>query len=135
MSQATDFEQLIAVAAAQSQPQLLLFVFAGAELPVDATPTQRASFEAGVGGELSPLMCVEKRLDELSTFDALVEESRNAGPPWQIVFVAGLGGEGGQLPTAEVTTDALKTMVERIKNGAVDAFLAFSTRGERVSFI
>jgi hypothetical protein len=134
MSQASAFDQLVAAAAAQSQPQLLLFVFAGAELPADATPAQRASFDAGVGGELTPLMCVEKRLDELSTFDALVEESRGVGPPWQVVFAAGLGGKEGQPPTPKATSDALRSMVERVRNGAVDAFLALSTRGEHLSF-
>ena len=38
----------------------LLFVFAGAELPDDATPEQRQRFAEGAGGALVPLMCVDK---------------------------------------------------------------------------
>lgn len=135
MSESTAFEQLVAAAAAQPERQVLLFVFAGAELPADATPAQRASFEAGSGGELTPLMCVEKSLDELSTFEALVEESRTAGPPWQVLFAAGLGGKAGQPPAPQAIEAALKTMVERVKNGAVDAFLAISAKGDQITFV
>ncbi len=128
------FDQLVAAARAQPEPQVLLFVFAGAELPANATPAQRARFEAGLGGELAPLMCVEKTLDELTTFDALVEESRTVGPPWQVVFAAGLGGRGGAAPSPEAVASSLQTMVERVKNGAVDHFLALSAQGETLSF-
>ena len=47
-----------------------------AELPEDCTPEQRERFAAGDGGALVPLMCVDKTSDELTTFAALVEESR-----------------------------------------------------------
>jgi hypothetical protein len=125
---ASPFEQLVAAAASQPQPQVLLFVFAGAELPANASPAQRASYAAGVGGELTPLMCVEKPLDELSTFAALVAESRS------VVFAAGLGGKDGKPPAPEAIDAALTTMVERIKNGAVENFLALSAQGESLSF-
>ena len=36
------------------------------ELPDDATPAQRARFEAGQGGALVPLMCVDKTPQELA---------------------------------------------------------------------
>ena len=67
----TNFDDLLQAARTQSQPQRLLFVFAGAELPADASAEQRAQFEAGEGGELAPLMCVDKAADELTGFDAL----------------------------------------------------------------
>lgn len=135
MSTETPFDQLLAAAAAQSQRQILLFVFAAAQLPADATPAQRARYEEGAGGELTPLMCVEKSLDELSTFDALVSESRAVGPPWHVVFAAGLAGKDGQPPSAEAVEDALRTMVERVKSGAVQSFLALSPQGDSLSFI
>lgn len=134
MNTSPGFEQLLAAASAQADPQVLLFVFAGAELPSDATPVQRRSFEQGVGGELTPLMCVEKSLGELSTFDALVSESREVGPPWQVVFAAGLAGANGQLPSANVVEKALNTMVDRVRHGAVDGLLALSTTGEALTF-
>ncbi|NRF71007.1 ribonucleotide reductase subunit alpha [Aquincola sp. S2] len=135
MSDPTPFEQLLSAARAQPDPQVLLFVFARAELPPDATAEQRARFEAGVGGELTPLMCVEKSLDELTTFDALVAESRDVGPPWTVVFAAGLGGRDGAPPAPRAVEGALTTMVERVRSGAVDAFLALSAKGETMHFV
>ncbi len=130
MNTPSGFEQLLAAASAQADPQVLLFVFAGAELPSDATPVQRRSFEQGVGGELTPLMCVEKSLGELSTFEALVSESHEVGPPWQVVFAAGLAGANGQLPSGGAVEKALNTMMDRVRHGAVQGLLALSTTGE-----
>ena len=128
------FDQLVAAASAQPEPQRLLFVFAGAELPADATPAQRARFEQGAGGELTPLMCVEKAPQELSSFEALVEESRRAGPPWQVVFAAGLAGRNGGPPSDEQTEAALTKMVERIRGGFIEGLLALSPTGEPLHF-
>ena len=85
----------------QPEPQRLLFVFAGAVLPDDSTPEQRARFEARQGGALTPLMSVDKTPEELGTFAALVEESRQFGRDWAIVFVASLPGRDGRAPTSK----------------------------------
>jgi hypothetical protein len=134
MNTPSGFEQLVTAAAAQPEPQVLLFVFAGAQLPADATPAQRATFEQGAGGELTPLMCVEKELAELTTFDALVSESREVGPPWQIVFAAGLSGSHGKPPSGPHVEQALNTMVERVRHGAVQGLLALTAKGEVMAF-
>jgi hypothetical protein len=134
MNTSSGFDQLLAAASAQADPQVLLFVFAGAELPSDATPAQRRSFERGVGGELTPLMCVEKELGELSSFEALVSESREVGPPWQVVFAAGLAGANGRRPSGSVVEQALNTMVDRVRHGTVHNLLALSPTGEVLTF-
>src|SRR5688572_26920673 len=96
----SSFDELVRAAREQPEPQRLLFVFAGAELPGDSTPEQRARYEAGQGGALAPLMTVDKAPEELDTFAALVEESRQFGHDWVIVFVASLSGRGGRPPTS-----------------------------------
>lgn len=128
------FQELLQAAAAQPSPQRLLFVFAGAELPQDATPSQRARFQAGQGGALEPLACVDKRLDELTGFDALVAESRHACPPWRVVFAAGIGGTGGQEPGDGQVDAALGAMVSNIRVGRLQGMLAFDPQGEPVTF-
>lgn len=128
------FDQLLAAARAQPDPQVLLFVFAGCDLPAHATAAQRTRYEQGRGGTLTPLMCVEKALDELSTFEALVDESRAVGPPWEVVFAAGVGGQGGQPPAPQAVDAALQAMVEQVNQGAVDRLLALSRRGEALAF-
>jgi hypothetical protein len=129
------FGQLLQAAAKQPQPQRLLFVFAGAELPPDATPQQRASFERGEGGTLAPLSCVDKTPDELTSFEALVEEARRYSLPWQVLFVAALGGAGGQPPTDAQVDQALQRMVDAVKHGRVGGFAAYDPAGRSLSFV
>ena len=92
MTLLSSFDDLLQAARQQAQPQRLLFVFAGSALPADADAAQRARFEAGQGGELAPLMSVDKTPDELAGFAALAEESDQFGQAWVIVFVAALSG-------------------------------------------
>ena len=134
MTNPTHFELLLQAAAAQPEPQRLLFVFAAAELPTDATPAQRAAFEAGHGGALTPLACVDKAVDDLASFAALVAESRQASPPWQVVFIAGLAGMGGKPPPSALVDSALHTMVENIRASRFGGYLALGPTGEPLSF-
>ena len=124
------FDDLLRAAREQPEPQRLLFVFADSVLPEDSTPEQRARFQAGEGGALTPLMCVDKTPEELGTFAALVEESREFGPDWAIVFVASLPGRGGRAPTSKEADQPLQRMVEAIKTGSFGSFLPFDRRGE-----
>lgn len=128
------FDDLVRAAHAQPEPQRLLLVFANAEAPEDCTPAQRASFEAGQGGTLVPLMSVDKKPAELVSFAALAEESRQFAPRWDIVFVASLAGSGGRAPTREDADRSLNHMIESIKAGAFGAYLPFNADGEPVLF-
>jgi len=130
----SNFDDLLRTAREQPEPQRLLFVFATAVLPDDSTPEQRARFEAGEGGALAPLMSVDKAPEELGTFSALVEESRQFGPDWAIVFVASLPGRGGRAPTGEEADQSLQRMVESIKAGAFGSFVPFDPQGGPVLF-
>jgi len=126
------FDDLLRAARAQPEPQRLLFVFAGAEAPEDATAEQRARFQAGQGGALVPLMSVDKGPEQLDSFDALVQESRQFGQDWAIVFVAGLSGRGGRAPSGEEAGRSLDRMIEAIKTGSFASFLPFNRLGEPV---
>ena len=135
MQNASHFDQLLQAAAAQPEPQRLLFVFATADLPEDATPAQRERYNAGDGGTLSPLMCVDKGTDELASFDEFVAESHRAGPPWHVVFAAGLSGHNGQSPSAQQVEHALAKMVERVRGGMIESLLALDPSGEALQFV
>lgn len=134
MDQPTVFEQLLQAAAAQAEPQRLLFVFAAAELPEEANAEQQAAFDAGHGGTLAPQLCVDKAPEELSSFEALCTESAEAGQPWQVVFVAGLSGQGGQPPSAALIEVTLNKLVERVKMGQFEGLLALDSKGDMLSF-
>lgn len=126
----SNFDDLLRTACAQPEPQRLLFVFAGAELPDDSTPEQRARFEAGQGGALVPLMSVDKKPEELDTFAALVEESLEFGHDWAVVFVTGLSGRDGRAPSSAETERSLQRMIESIKAGAIGSFVPFDRQGQ-----
>ncbi len=130
----SSFDDLLRAAHEQPEPQRLLFVFAHAVLPDDSTPEQRARFDAGQGGALTPLMSVDKIPAELDTFAALVEESRQFGPDWAVVFVASLPGRAGRAPTRFEADQSLQRMIESIKTGSIGAFIPFDRQGQPVLF-
>lgn len=132
MTTDSHFQQLLRAAAEQPEPQRLLFVFAGAELPDHPTAEQRQRFLAGQGGALAPLMCVDKAPGDLANFEALLAESRRAGPPWQVVFAAGLSGFDGRPPTQSQIEPALEKMVNAVRLGSVGQFAAYDPNGELI---
>ena len=134
MNPLSHFQQLLTAAASQPEPHRLLFVFANAELPADATAEQQARFHAGEGGALAPVMCVDKAPGELSSFADLAMESRNTGAAWSMVFAAGLGGQGGQPPARAEVDAALQIMVEAVRDGGFGRFAAYGPEGEPVIF-
>jgi len=130
----SSFDDLLRAACEQPEPHRLLFVFAKAVLPDDSTPEQCARFEAGEGGALAPLMSVDKTPEELDTFAALVEESRQFGPDWTVVFVASLPGRAGRAPTSKEADQSLQRMIESIKTGSFNRFIPFDRQGRPMLF-
>jgi hypothetical protein len=128
----THFNGLLSAARSQPEPQRLLLVFAGASLPAGATAEQRAGFEAGVSGELAPLMCVDKDPGTLTDFDALVGEAASSGPAWALVFAAALAGSGRQPPSDRQVDAALQRMVDSIKAGQLAGLIPFDRHGQAV---
>lgn len=130
-----NYDALLKAAAQQTEPQRLLFVFAQPELPDDHGKDEAERFHAGQGGALNPIMYVDKTLEELSTFSALVSESQQMKKQWQIVFVGALAGRNGQLPSSEEAQATLDIMAKSIQMGAVSNFLAYDRDGNSVQFV
>lgn len=128
----TSYADFLAAANSQSEPQRVLFVFAASELPPNPTEAQKQQFRAGQGGELTPIMCVDKLPSELGSFAALVEESQGTGQHWDIVFAAALPGRNGSAPDSAAAEQPLKQMISSIQQGAIGNFLAFNRDGELV---
>ena len=127
------FDDLLAAASRQDQPQRLLLVFARAECPPDATAEERAAFARGEGGALAPAVCVDKLPAEIASFAALLEESAAAVPDWQILFIAAMDGRGGHAPNSDEAVQPLRMMVEQIKGGRIARFLAVDRMAELVA--
>ena len=77
--QIANFSHFLSAARAQDEVQQLLFVFVVTELPQGHSPDQKRRFEAGQGGALTPVMCVDKHPTELDDFQTLAVESRRTG--------------------------------------------------------
>lgn len=122
------FNDLLAMARIQREPQRLLMVFTAADCDPDATPAQRAAHAAGEGGVLRPLMCVDKDPAELADFDALAAEARQAGPAWQLMFAAALAGR----TTASEIQRMLELLVKRVETGEFGGLVSFNPAGEAV---
>lgn len=126
------FDDLLEAARGQIERQRLLLVFVGASLPAKATAEQRAGFEAGESGELTPLMCVDKDPGVLADFAALLDEAATLGPEWALVFAAALSGTGGSPPADSQVDAALRRMVEAVKSGDLSGLIPFDRKGEAV---
>jgi hypothetical protein len=127
------FDDLLALARAQAQaePQRLLMVFTAAECEPDATPAQRAAFQAGEGGVLRPLMCVDKDPAEVAGFAALAAEARQAGPAWSLMFAAALAGRSSTKDIERM----LELLIKRVETGELSGLIPFNTAGEAVQLM
>jgi hypothetical protein len=128
------FQQLLACARAEPEPQRLLFVFTERELPPGASAAQRERYHEGRCGALTPLACVDKSPHEMTTFENLAKESAQACPAWTVVFVAALAGARSCPPERARVDEGLKNMIGAIQAGRVSGLLALDRAGEMVSF-
>ncbi|MEN9905277.1 MAG: hypothetical protein RLZZ555_1842 [Pseudomonadota bacterium] len=126
----THFDDLLQAARQQPEPQRLLFVLTRPELPDDASAEQKAAFEAGHGGALVPVACVDRTPQELASFQAFATEAEPFCHDWVIVFAAGMAGRNGQAPSSESTQGPLEQMVAAIKAGQIGNFLPFDRSGD-----
>jgi hypothetical protein len=127
----SSYSDLLTAARAQPTPQRLLFAFAAAQLPADASAQQRQSYQQQQGGTLTPVMCVDKMIDDLSNFAQLVQESLQTGAHWDLVFVTSMAANSSVTSEEAATIEtALKKMLAAIDQGQVEGFLAFNRDGD-----
>ncbi len=135
MVQITDFETLLEATRQQQETFQMLFVFAKSALPAEHSKGEAERFKSGLGGELTPMMCVDKKLDELSDFKALALEAEKLFLDWQMVFIGALPGRAGA-PTKEEIDDALKNMVQAIQfGGDMSGYLIFDKNGDPIRIV
>lgn len=131
------FDDLLQAAKSQAQPQRLLLIFCGAELPDDANAEQRAGFESGVGGALVPLMCVDKDPASIDSFIQLSQEASSMHQGWRVLLAGALSGATGAAPSEQAASQALDRLLGQIHTGRMDQVLAqtiaFTTTGQAVA--
>ncbi|MEO8839414.1 MAG: ribonucleotide reductase subunit alpha [Herbaspirillum sp.] len=132
----SNFERLLQEAAQQPDPQHLLFVFTEKGVPERPTSAQEKSSMIDSGGTLTPVVCVDKTLNALTSFSDLVKESEATGKHWDIVLVGCLAGRNGAAPSASEIDQNLEMMVNAVKTGTrLSRFLAFDRAGDPLQFV
>lgn len=82
-----------------------------------------------------PLMCVDKAVEELTTFAALTEEAKQMNDEWQIVIIAAMSGRAGILPNSDEAKQPLEMMVKTVEQGGdLSRFVAFDKLGDPIHF-
>jgi len=131
----TDYNSLLKVARMQPQPQLFLFVFMKKSLPEDNKGDEAFRFNAGLGGELTPVMTLNKPVTELTNFSDLVQESKQQNREWDLVSVAALAGNQNKLPSDEVALKQLELMMKTVESGGnLGKYMTFDKNGIPVVF-
>lgn len=126
----TSFDDLLRMATQQTALQRLLLVFCKAEMPEDATPQQKAEFEAGEGGALVPVASVDKFPEALGSFAVLSAEAAQHGLAWDVLFVAAMDRTENEGPEQVAAVDqSLEAMVAAVKAGQVGSFVPFDASG------
>ena len=126
----TSFDDLLRMATGQDGLQRLLLVFCKAEMPEDATPQQKAEFEAGEGGALVPVASVDKFPEALGSFATLQAEAAEHGLDWDVLFVAAMERTPDEGPDQIAAVDqTLEAMVSAVKAGQVGSFAPFDASG------
>ncbi len=105
------FKDLLKMSLEQEQPQRLLFLFAKADAqnPKKSKKHQR--------GTITPVMCVDKLPEELTSFADLVKEADSIEKNWNFVFIASLSGEQGMTPTSDDAEPFLNKMTHDVESG------------------
>lgn len=129
----TSFSELLVAAQTQQTQQQLLLVFAKAELPEDSTDAQRAGYEAGEGGALTPVVCVDKNAKELTSFESLCSEAAEFAPEWDILFAGVMGALPGQILKDEDIDQKMQEVMEWIKIGKIEKLATFDREGSAVN--
>ncbi len=131
----TDYDSLLAVARMQLEPQHFLFVFLKKSLPEDHKGDEEFRFNAGLGGALTPVMTLNKPLNELSNFEDLVKESKQQNRQWDLVSVAVLPGRGSIMPSVKEALAQLEIMMKTVESGGdLSKYMTFDKSGIPVIF-
>ena len=127
------FDELLHVARQQPLAQHLLLVYTQAELPDDSTQAQRAEFEAGMGGVLTPTVCVDKRASEIQSFAELKKEAQDFVEDWDVLFAAAIDILPDQETSDSAIGAAMNQVIELVKSGQIARLVSFDRNGNAIS--
>ncbi len=107
----SQFEELLNKAKNEPRPLRILILFA------KATNMFEGGQQSYSSGTIEPIMCVDKRPEELTTFKALVEEADSHTKKWNFILVSSLSGTNNTEPTDKEVDSALHKMSNGLASG------------------
>ena len=117
---------MIDTAEAQEQPQRLLIMLAKSEI-------ESNDKDEGMSGTITPVICVDKTPDEITTFEDFVIEADSINSDWDMMFIAALTGENNKMPTPEEADPILNKMVNDLMSGQdLSRYLVLDRNGDPV---
>lgn len=106
----SNFQKLVNAAKSQSEPQRLLFLLAKSE-------RENKARKSRARGTITPIACVDKLPEELSTIKKFVSEADQINSDWDMIFIAGMNGSEGKAPTTEEAEPLLNKMANDLMGG------------------
>lgn len=101
---------MIDTAEVQNQPQRLLIMLAKSEI-------EDNDKEKGMSGTITPVICVDKTPEEITTFQDFITEADSINSDWDMMFIAALTGKNNEMPTPEEADPILNKMVNDLTSG------------------
>lgn len=123
------FSDFLNMAKAEKQAQKLLFLFAKASNMFDQKERQYQS------GTIESIMCVDKSIAEITTFEDLVKEADQQSRSWNFIFASTISGENNREPTNTEVDKALHKMSNTFANGEDLSQFIIWNRNEQVMII
>ncbi len=130
----TSFDDLLNTSRTQANVQTLLMVFVDVELPDDASAAERERFEAGLGGNLTPRMCLDRVATDVQDWASLQQEADQQSDQWRMVLVAALGGTPHKRASNDAIDQALDRMVMAVHQGQIQDYFPLDRQGQAVRF-
>jgi hypothetical protein len=106
----SNFSKMIELAQKQEQPQRLLIMLAKSEI-------ETSDKDKGISGTITPVICVDKTPDEITTFEDFVMEADSIESDWDMMFLSSLSGKNNEMPTPEEADPMLNKMVNDLMSG------------------
>lgn len=106
----SNFHKLVQAAKAQPEPQRLLFLLAKSERSNKAKKSRAR-------GTITPIACVDKLPQELSTIKKFASEADRITADWNMILIAGMNGSDGHAPTTEEAEPLLNKMANDLVSG------------------
>lgn len=124
------YDELLTMSLNQEQPQRLLFLFAK---PEGHNPKKSKKHQKG---HINPVMCVDKQPEEVTSFEALVNEADSIDKDWYFVFISGLSGQNNIPPTSEDAEPYLNKMTNDLVTGQnINRYLVLDREGQPIEMM